>query len=93
MCGHETLEDGLNNPSNHERIDAELRESIDIAAEHGIPGLICFSGNRRPEQSNEEGLVACADCLQSVAPYAEEKGRQPQRRTTEFQGGSSRVPV
>jgi hydroxypyruvate isomerase len=74
MCGHETLEDGLNNPKNHERIDAELRESIDIAAEHGIPGLICFSGNRRPEQSNDEGLVACADCLQRVAPYAEEKG-------------------
>ncbi|NIA21121.1 MAG: TIM barrel protein [Anaerolineaceae bacterium] len=41
MCGHTSLTDGLNNRANHGRIEAELRESIDIAAKLGIPGLIC----------------------------------------------------
>ena len=46
MCGHETLTDGLNKRSNHDRIEAEVRESLEIASRLGIPGLICFSGNR-----------------------------------------------
>ena len=74
MCGHNTLEDGLNDPGNHERIESELRESIDVAVEHGIPGLICFSGNRRADQSDEEGMQVCAAGLLRIAPYAEEKG-------------------
>ena len=36
MSGHQSLPDGLNKRSNHDRIEAELRESIDIAAKHGI---------------------------------------------------------
>ncbi len=74
MCGHETLSDGLNKRSNHDRIEAEIRESIDIAARLGIPGLICFSGNRNAGQSDAEAIEACADGLRRVAPYAEEKG-------------------
>src|SRR5690349_12771859 len=41
MCGHGTLGDGLNKRSNHDRIEQELKTSIDIAVKHGIPGLIC----------------------------------------------------
>ncbi len=74
MSGHGSLPDGLNKRSNHERIEAELRESIDIAAAHGIPGLICFSGNRQPHQSEIEAIEATADGLRRVAGYAEEKG-------------------
>lgn len=74
MSGHGSLPDGLNKRSNHERIEAELRESIDIAAEHGIPGLICFSGNRQPHQSDIEAIEATADGLRRIGPYAEEKG-------------------
>jgi sugar phosphate isomerase/epimerase len=33
MSGHTSLTDGLNNRANHHRIEAELRESLDIAAE------------------------------------------------------------
>src|SRR3990172_9042330 len=44
MGGHASLADGLNKRSNHERIEAELKTSIDIAAQHKIPGLICLSG-------------------------------------------------
>jgi len=74
MCGHNSLEDGLNKRSNHDRIEEELRSSIDLAAAHGIPGLICFSGNRQPYQAELEAIEAVADGLRRVAPYAERKG-------------------
>ena len=74
MTGHDSLPDGLNKRSNHDRIEAELRESIDIAAKHGIPGLICFSGNRQPFQTEIEAIEAVADGFKRIAPYAEEKG-------------------
>jgi len=74
MCGHATLTDGLNRRENHDRIEAELRESIDLAARLGVPGLICFSGNRNPDQSDEDGADATADGLRRAARYAEAKG-------------------
>jgi hydroxypyruvate isomerase len=74
MIGHGALGDGLNKVENHDRIEAELRQSIDIAVANGIAGLICFSGNRNPGQSDLAGLVACAQGLKRIAPYAEQKG-------------------
>ncbi|MBS3762197.1 MAG: TIM barrel protein [Planctomycetes bacterium] len=74
FIGHDSLPDGLNKYENHDRIEAELRESIDIAAANDVPGMICFSGNRNEGQSDYEGMIACARCLRKVAPYAEEKG-------------------
>ncbi|MBN1346040.1 MAG: TIM barrel protein [Phycisphaerae bacterium] len=74
MVGHASLPDGLNKRSNHERIEAELKESIDLAAKHGIRGVICFSGNRQPHMSEMEAIEACVDGLRLVAPYAEAKG-------------------
>jgi hydroxypyruvate isomerase len=74
MSGHNSLPDGLNKRSNHERIARELRESIDLAAAHNIPGVICFSGNRQPHMSESEAIDAVADGLRLIAPYAEEKG-------------------
>jgi hydroxypyruvate isomerase len=74
MSGHNSLPDGLNKRSNHDRIEAELRASIDVAYKHGIPGLICFSGNRQPFQTELEAIDAVADGFRRIAPYAEEKG-------------------
>ena len=74
MSGHYSLPDGLNKRSNHERIEDELKTSIDVAAKQGIPGLICFSGNRQPHTSEIEAIEAVADGLRRVAPYAEAKG-------------------
>ena len=73
MCGHDSLPDGLNKRDNHGRIQEELHESIDIAAERGIPGLICFSGNRNG-LDDDEGVDICAEGLDRVKGYAEEKG-------------------
>ena len=74
MAGHDSLPDGLNKPENHERIEAELRASIDIASTRGVVGLICFSGNRVEGMEEEEALENTANILRRVAPYAEEKG-------------------
>lgn len=74
MSGHMSLPDGLNKRSNHDRIEDELKTSIDIAAQHNIPGVICFSGNRQPHMSEIEAIEACADGLRRIAPYAEKKG-------------------
>ena len=72
--GHNSLAVGLNDPSQHERIARELRQSIDLAAAYQVPGIICFSGNRRAGQSDEDAIHACAEGLRMIAPYAEEKG-------------------
>ena len=74
MSGHNWISGALNKRSEHDRIAAELRTSIDIAADHGVPGLICMSGNRQPHVSEMEAIEAVADGLRRVAPYAEKKG-------------------
>ena len=74
FSGHDSLPVGLNDPSQHERICAELRQSIDLAARYNVPGVICFSGNRRAGQSDEEAIEACVTGFRMIAPYAEEKG-------------------
>jgi len=74
FSGHKSLPDGLNKRSNHDRIESELKKSIDMAARHGIAGVICFSGNRQPYVSELEAIEATADGLRRIAPYAEQKG-------------------
>jgi hydroxypyruvate isomerase len=74
MGGFSSRPGGLNSRAEHDRIEAELRASIDLAAEHGIPGLICLSGNRLPHLSELEAIEAVADGFRRIAPYAEEKG-------------------
>lgn len=74
MSGHGSLQDGLNKRSNHDRIEAELIDAIDLADKYDVPGLICFSGNRQPHMSEIEAIEAVADGLKRVAPYAEQKG-------------------
>jgi hydroxypyruvate isomerase len=74
MSGHKSLPDGLNKRSNHDRIESELKRSIDLASKHRIPGLICFSGNRQPFQSDLDAIQACVGGLKPIVPYAEEKG-------------------
>ena len=71
--GHESLGDGLNKPENHDRIEREIKANCDKAAAHGIPALICFSGNRNG-LSDEQGLANTVAGLKRVAGYAEQKG-------------------
>ena len=74
FAGHATLTDGLNRPENHDRIEQEILENLELAAEHDVPGLICFSGNRYDSVSDEEGIDITAEGLSRVAKAAEEQG-------------------
>jgi len=74
FVGHASLQDGLNKRANHDRIEAELRASIETAAKHQVPGLICLSGNRQPGQGEDEAMEAVADGLRRAAPLAEKMG-------------------
>jgi hydroxypyruvate isomerase len=71
--GHASLSDGMNNAANLERIVGEVTERIHFAADHGIPSLVCLSGNRRG-LDDYVGLLNTAECLKRVAQLAEDKG-------------------
>ena len=73
MIGHDSLTDGLNKKENHDRIEQELIESIELASNLGIPGLVCFSGNREGLR-DDAGIDIVADGLNKVKGVAEEKG-------------------
>jgi len=73
MCGHGTLTDGLNRPENHARIRDEIRRSLEVAVDAGIPNLICFTGNRY-DLSDAECIDISADGLRPVAADAEAAG-------------------
>lgn len=66
--------EGFSRRKNHDRLEAELRESIDIAVQYDIPGLITLSGHRNQGESDAEALRICAEGLRRIAPYAEEQG-------------------
>ncbi len=72
MIGHDTRE--LNDRSCHDSIEAELRLSVDLAADHGLQGLICFSGDRIKGLSDGAAIEVTAEGLKRAAPYAEERG-------------------
>jgi hydroxypyruvate isomerase len=73
MRGHSSIENGLNRRANHTSIIAELRQSIELAAAHHIPNVICFSGNRAG-LADDQGAQIVAEALRQVAPIAEKAG-------------------
>jgi len=64
------LTDCLNRRENHDRCEAEFRKNIELAAETGMPNVICFSGNRNGI-SDEEGIRNCVDGVKRVVGFAE----------------------
>ncbi|MEP7292641.1 MAG: TIM barrel protein, partial [Chloroflexota bacterium] len=73
FSGHQTLTDGLNRRENRQRIVQELTSNIALAAEWGIPNLICFSGNRSGVD-DATGAEVTAETLRTVAKTAENAG-------------------
>ena len=64
---------GFNRVENHPAILEALRKGIDLAADAGVPNIVCFSGNREG-MSDAEGLENCAKGLGQIASQAEKKG-------------------
>jgi hydroxypyruvate isomerase len=68
-----TISDGLNVKANHKQIEQNFRRLLPAAKKHGVPNLICFSGDRR-DISDEEAWENCALLLATVMPQAEDLG-------------------
>lgn len=76
MCytaGDNNLNEGLNNPANHDQLIREYLEVIPIMKKAGYKNLICFSG-RRKGLDDETGLENCKKALQNILPVAEKNG-------------------
>ena len=73
FTGHDSIDDGLNDPSQWDRIEHELVQSIDRAARLAIPGVICFSGTRKPGVSDLFGLAQFVRGIRRVVHHAEER--------------------
>ncbi len=71
-AGHATIENGLNDPANHDRIEHEIIANLELATKHKIANLIVFSGNRRAGLSEEAGAEYTAAGLARVAKAAEQ---------------------
>jgi len=73
VAGHESLTVGLNKRDQHARIKKEIEAKLADAVRHGIPNLICFSGNR-DGLGDTEGIDIMAEGLARLAPLAEREG-------------------
>ena len=72
--GHQGIERGLNDPGEHDRIEAEITHNLALAQKYHIPNLIVFSGSRRAGLSEEEGIENTARGLARVVAAAEQTG-------------------
>jgi len=67
------LTKGLNRTENHAECLKAIRDAIDANAEHGMPNVITFPGNRQG-MGDDEGIRNMVAGLKQVAGYAEQKG-------------------
>lgn len=62
---------GFNDRSLHAELQQDLLSIVPKAADQGIQQVICFSGNRRPGLTAEQGIENCAVGLEPVVKLAE----------------------
>jgi len=63
---------GFNRVELHDELVADYEKLIPLAADAGIPSVICFPGNRAG-QDDQEGLDNCAKGLKRLMKLAEQK--------------------
>jgi len=68
-----SLTNGFNEPGLHSELQKNYYSLLEAAANHGIPTIICFSGNRKGV-SDVAGLEHCAVGLEPIVKYAEKLG-------------------
>ncbi len=72
--GHASISSGLNDPSQHSRIEDEINKNLEKAVKYNIPNLIVFSGERREGLTEEQGAENTAEGLRRVSGAAEKAG-------------------
>lgn len=73
MTPSHSIEVGLNDPANHAECLTKIRASIEATSAAGFPNSICFSGNRIPHISDEDGIKNCVAAIKQVMALAEAK--------------------
>lgn len=76
VYGRVDIVNGFNRNENHDRLIQQLRKNIDVAAEFGLPQVICMAGNRTINGrtvNDEDGLAHCAAGLKRIIGHAEAK--------------------
>ena len=68
-----SIDQGWNDPKNHDKLREQYTQVIRDAADHGIPSVIVMSGNRRG-MSDYDGMINCAAGLKPMVQLAEEAG-------------------
>ncbi len=68
-----SIENGFNDPNNHDYLKERYKILLDEAAASGIQQVIVFSGNRNG-LGKEQGLENCAEGLDPLVKYAEKLG-------------------
>ncbi len=71
--GKYNIGNGWNKKENHEGMVETYLRQIDETAQAGFDQIICFSGNRGANMSDEEGIVNCAEGLKKIMNHAEKK--------------------
>ena len=71
--GAGTIPNAWNRKENHDVLEKEMRENIQLAAAAKVPNVITFSGNRRG-MPDEEAKDNCVTGLNRVKRIAEDKG-------------------
>jgi hydroxypyruvate isomerase len=70
---HASIESGLNDASQHQRIIDETTAKLEKAVKWGIPNLICFSGNRGG-RNDFASIATINEGLAKLASLAEQAG-------------------
>ena len=67
------IPDGWNRKESHDRLEAEIKSRITVAAEAKVPNVITFSGNR-VGLPDDQGRDNCIAGLRRVGKFAEDHG-------------------
>jgi hydroxypyruvate isomerase len=73
LRGQASIEVGFNRRAHHDHLEREVRASIALAAQWGIPNVIVFSGNRSG-LDDRRGAEITAEGLRRVTRFAEDEG-------------------
>ena len=74
MTGHASIESGLNDPAQFNRIQQEIDASLEVATQYGIKKLIVFSGSKRAGVSVSESRDTVCEGLRCLSVAAQSAG-------------------
>jgi hydroxypyruvate isomerase len=67
------IDKSFNDKANHAASIASVKKAIEDTAAAGFPNVVCLSGNRAKNLTDDEGLANCVEGLKQVVGLAEKK--------------------